>query len=411
MRAVGVVLLERHREVLALPAPGVGQVVELHGGLGREHRAEGVAHHGKLRGLLRAERLLHRARVRAVRDALRVHRDGALLDALARLVIALDVVEDLVAVEVRVVVRHRDGVRVEVQEPRAEAADDEVVALERLVDRRRHVQLADDRAEVVDVEAVRVVAAVPAHHVERVVRVGVAVHQVAGLDADLVLALLVVSERELRHAQVALAVGRVLQELAGLLAHVARRRADVAAVGRLEHHEARLLLAVLRLVEGHLVRDALGDHDVVLGPELERAEGGLHRARAEVDEDALVAHGVLEEVVHLLVGDAHGHLHVGVAEEHHAAGDGVALGRHGAQLEVAHAHHVGLDVLGLGAVERLPADHLRGRVDVVERGRGAHEALGAEDFLAVERAVRAAELHVALLGDLAELRVVGHGCG
>ena len=74
-----------------------------------------------------------------------MHADGTGFDSLARLVVALNVVEDLIAIKVRVVVRNRDGVWMEIQEARAEAADDEVVTFERLMDRRRHMQLANDR--------------------------------------------------------------------------------------------------------------------------------------------------------------------------------------------------------------------------------------------------------------------------
>jgi hypothetical protein len=67
------------------------------------------------------------------------------------------------------------------------------------------------------------------------------VHAVAGLDAHLEVAPLVVRERVVgvleRDLEVALAVGRVLEELAGLLGDVARGRQDVAAVGGLEAHE------------------------------------------------------------------------------------------------------------------------------------------------------------------------------
>ena len=97
----------------------------------------------------------------------------------------------------------------EIQEARAEAADHKVVTFKRLMDRRRHVQLANNRRKVIHVEAVRVVAAVPTNHVERVVGVGVRMHKIARFDAHFVLTLLIKGEWQFRHAQVALAVGRV----------------------------------------------------------------------------------------------------------------------------------------------------------------------------------------------------------
>ena len=106
--------------------------------------------------------------------AARVQGDRADADAgaLARLVVAADVEHDLVAVDVGVVVGHRDRELVVVDLARQEVADHEVPALEDLVHRRRLVDLAGDRHVVVDVERVGVEAAVPADDVERVGRVG-----------------------------------------------------------------------------------------------------------------------------------------------------------------------------------------------------------------------------------------------
>ena len=150
--------------------------------------------------------------------------------ALAGLVVAADVEHHLVAVDVRVVVRHRDRQRVVVDLARQEVADHEVVALEDLVHRRRLVHLAGDRHVVVDVERVGVEAAVPADHVERVGRVGHPGADDAGAGAVLDQHLDVVAlgeERLGRAVQVALAVRRVLEELP-VAGQVALRRRDVA---------------------------------------------------------------------------------------------------------------------------------------------------------------------------------------
>ena len=70
-------------------------------------------------------------------------------------------------------------------------------------------------AEVVNVERVRVVAPVPADHIQRVIVVDVRVHLIAGLDAHLELAHLVIRQRQLRQVQVTLAIRRVFEELRG----------------------------------------------------------------------------------------------------------------------------------------------------------------------------------------------------
>ena len=67
------------------------------------------------------------------------------------------------------VVGRRDGVLAEVVGARAEAAQNKIITLEGLVDRRRLVIAADNRLEVVDAESIRVVVAVPADDVAGVV--------------------------------------------------------------------------------------------------------------------------------------------------------------------------------------------------------------------------------------------------
>lgn len=416
------------REVIALPTVGVRGIVDHQRGLRGEERPEGIAHHCEFVGEGCTERFLDRTRVRAVRDSLRVRSERALLDSLAGLVITLDVVEHFIGVEVAVVVRNGDRVRVPIKHARAEGTDHEVVRFEGLMNRRRHVELARDRGKVVDVEDVGVITTVPSHEIERVVGVDVGVHAVAGLDPHLELAFLIEGEGEFWEPQIALAVGRVLQELAGLLAHIAGRRTDMAAVRRFDDQELAprhvgrsefpLLERRIRiggaghgrgLIEHHLIRHTLGDDDVVFGPELERTHEREAGAGTKVHEDALIALAVLVVISHLLDGVAHGHFAVGVAEEDHAAGDRITVRLDACRLEVAHPHRVFFDVLGFGGVKRFPAAHLRGRVDVVHRARGAGKALGAEELFAVERTIGATKLDVAFLGDLTKVDIERHG--
>ncbi|KFK22380.1 hypothetical protein AALP_AAs73115U000100, partial [Arabis alpina] len=161
---------------------------------------------------------------RPVGVAARVQRDRPDPDAraLARLVVAADVEHDLVGVDVGVVVGHRDRLRVVVDLARAERADHEAARLEDLVHRRRLVDLAGDRHEVLDVERVGVEAAVPAHHVERVGGVGQpgaddaagSVAAVLDQHLDVGRAVAVEQQRLGGAVQVALAVRRVLEQLA-----------------------------------------------------------------------------------------------------------------------------------------------------------------------------------------------------
>src|SRR5205814_10150734 len=96
-----------------------------------------------------------RARVGPVRDAGGMERERGKLHAAAAHEVTGHVVDDLVAVDVRMVVGRRDRERVVVELAGYERADDEVPGLERLVDRRRLVDPAGDRLEVRDVEPER----------------------------------------------------------------------------------------------------------------------------------------------------------------------------------------------------------------------------------------------------------------
>ena len=128
-----------------------------------------------------------------------------------------------------------------------------------------------------------------------------------------------------------------------------------------------------------------------------------------MDEDALVAHTVLVVVVHRLGGCAEAHFAIGVAEQYHSPSDRIAFRLHRHRLEMPHPHRVGLDVLGLRRIERLPTGDLRRRMDVVQRGGGPNESLCAKDLLGIQRTVGATKLNVPLGRQLTELEVVGHG--
>src|SRR6185503_6339752 len=107
-----------------------------------------------------------------------------------------------------------DRERVVVELPRHERADDEVARLERLVDGRWLVDPPGDRLEVADVEPERPEIAVPADDVERVVAIVVGRDPIRRADVDDEIAVLRDRRGELRRMEVALAVRRVLEELA-----------------------------------------------------------------------------------------------------------------------------------------------------------------------------------------------------
>ncbi len=168
-----------------VPGERVVGLVEFSRERRQPQRLEGVPHDRELLGPPRAQRGLDEARLRPVRQAARVQGDHPDVHALARAELAVDVVDGLLGLDVRVVVGQRDRLRVVVELARAERADHEVLALEGLVHRRRHVDAAGDRLEVVGVERVRVDVAVPADDVERVVVEDVVLVAVAHADGQL----------------------------------------------------------------------------------------------------------------------------------------------------------------------------------------------------------------------------------
>src|SRR4051794_28647023 len=230
--ARGVAVHRRALERVLVPAVGVLPVVEVLREPRQLQRVEGVAHDRELVCLLHADRLLREARLRPVRQARRMERDRADLDALPRPEVAGDVIDHLLRLQVRVVVRDRDRKRVEVELPGTEGADDEVLARKGLVRRRRLVDAAGDRLEVVDRERPREEVAVPADDVEGVVVEDVGLVAVAHADLDRELALLADRLQLRRRVDVAVVVRRAFHDLPVLVAVPAR---DLDQPRRLEH--------------------------------------------------------------------------------------------------------------------------------------------------------------------------------
>ena len=342
-----------------------------------------------------------------MRLATRVQGDRADVDprALARLVVASDVEHHLVAVDVRVVVRHRDRQRVVVHLAWQEVADHEVVALEDLVHRRRLVDLAGDGHVVVDVEGVRVQTAVPADHVQRMGRTGHPGADDAGagavLDQDLdVLAL--DEQRTDRPVQVALAVRRVLEQLP-VAREVALGRRDVAVgLDRVEPAGLRRQPAV---------GGGTGQQHVVTAPVGERPEDRLHGPTARLDVDALVTDRVAVERRGLGPGDHVGDADVVVGQDEPTAGDRVRAGRpleEPVQPEVSRLERVVGDPRLVGELPHVGADDRRGHPAVIEQRGVGREALLPHQLLVVQPAFGVAELGVPLGRDLADLPVVRH---
>ena len=317
--------------------------------------------------------------------------------------VAGDVVDDLVAVDVAVVVGGRDRQRVVVELAGHERADHEVARRERLVDRGRLVDAPGDRLEVRDVEGERPQVAVPAHDVERVG--GDVVGRVPSTrpDDDRPVALVRARLAELGDADVALRVRRMLQQLAVVVA-VPLGRLDLGRALEVQHPLGDARVGVQP--PGRPDRQ----HEVVAGVVGEVAEVRPQQARALVDVQQLVALAVAVEGVgrHRARRQDHAQDHVRVVEQRDPAGDGVAGGRQPGRVDelvVVRAVVRGLD--GHRA-QRLDPGDAGGRHDVVQERAATGEALDAEQLLGVQVAGRVAVLDVAGVRHAAA-RDVEHG--
>ena len=218
MRAIAVAHADIGADVASpsRPRPRVVRVADVAGGPGDAQRGERVEHHGHLAGAVLRLAALAAARLRTVDEPGGVQADRTDPDARPGPAheVTVGVEEHLVGVDVGVVVRHLHGVGTEVVQPGHERADDEAVPGEGLVHRRRLVEGADDRCEVVDAQRPRVDVAVPADDVEGMLAVHVAGEPGARAHEHLDV-LAVDQQRPLGSAQVTLGVRRAVGELPG----------------------------------------------------------------------------------------------------------------------------------------------------------------------------------------------------
>src|SRR5260221_1972389 len=364
--------------------------------------AEGVHHDGQLVGVFRADRRLCAARMRTVRNAVRMQRDRAELDALPAHEFARRVVEPLVRIHVAVVVRRRNGFRMEIVGARTEGAHHEAVALKRLMHRRRLVHASYDWLEVHDVERPGIELAVPSHDVTRIVIEHDLVQSVVLFHDNREIAHLVEGSQLARNADVALGIRSALDELA-VLVSVALRRPRVPL--SLDDEQLRL---TARRIEAIPVHDAAMQHDVIALAEREVTVLRLDLARPLRDVHDLVSLRVAIEVLVGLVGLDVVHRDVCIDEQRHAIERRASLGRDARRAEMPVAERlvgIGLDAFLTqaphGVYGWLP-------VNVIQEGRRSRKAFLTDELLGIQAAIPPAERDVALSGNLSERVIEGH---
>ena len=130
------------------------------------------------------------------------------------------------------------------------------------------------------------------------------------------------------------------------------------------------------------------------------AEESLHVTVAIVDEEALVAVGVLEVGRHLLADENLVPFKVAIAHEALSTTDRIALGLKTLRFEVTVAEWFFFEILGSTGPHVFPTGDLGGEVDVIQRRHCAAEAVRAEKLLGVKPTVGLSELNVVLFGQV-----------
>ena len=261
---------------------------------------------------------------------------------------------------------------------------------------------AGDGFKVVRRKGVRVVVAVPTHHVERMGFVDGGVQDALLLDFEYELAYFVVGLQVLGLADVPLAVGAVLQELAKFVAVALGRNHGAVA---LRDHQT-----VVFGVEVDLVNHAARHHQVIAVGKGEVAQEGAQGAGAFVDEDDLVRIGVFVEIgAQGLARGSRGDDEVVVEEQGHAGLQVIVGGG-----DVPSAEHAALDGFLYGQLRRHVDGLAQGRnaggtVDVVEQGAHAVKTFGSKQLLVVDAAVGLLRNRVSFGRDVSQRVVDGHG--
>jgi hypothetical protein len=316
------------------------------------------------------------AMVWAVRDAVGVQRERRFLDTATAAELPANVVEHLVRFDIAVGEGHLHRIRMVIQEPRGERADDEAtVALEGLVDGRRLVDGAGDRLEIVRVERERVDATVPADDVERVVHQCVSREPGAVLDDDGVIAFFIAGEQLTRAMDVAFAERGTESELA-VVVQIAIRKSEIGP--RFDDEQIGLAL------ELQFIGRASRNDDVVERLELQPAEVREQFAPPAVDEHDLVGRGVAEQLPLRFRRAAAPERDVRVREHRHATGDRIARRGNGPRLQMDVSQYRQFRRLRRHRAGRFHGLHPRRRPQVVHDAVGPVETLRADHFLVVD---------------------------
>src|ERR1043166_6661276 len=158
--------------ILVQPTLRIFFVVERDGLLGELERVLRVEHDRELFRALRVLARHDRAGMGPVRNTARMQGGRGRLDSLSRSEISTDIKQNFVRFNVVVDPRNFHRFRVRIEQTRRERADDVAANLECLMDRRRLMDGAGNRLEILCVECEGINVTVPSNDIEGVVRHG-----------------------------------------------------------------------------------------------------------------------------------------------------------------------------------------------------------------------------------------------
>ena len=352
-------------------------------------------------GMQRFDLAAHALNIRKTVWRWGVERNLSVAGVVARHKIAIHVVQNFVGVDIGVVVRRRNGIRVVVVQARHERANYKIAAFKSLVYWRRHVYSACQGLEIADIERVRVVIPVPASHIERMERIFEGENGFAFFDAHLESALFIMRFQKFRPFDVAFAKWRMLQQLPEFIA-VAFGCHDRAPAFYKKH-------AIVLRVPFELVNGATRNNQVIAGLEGDIAEHGLQFAAALVDEQHFIGVRIFKKIIGRSSWCGQPNVHIGIGKQHFAAVDIIRVRRQFEPFEFEWPNVVFHHRSGFNGIRLPNRPDLCGCVQMVHQRRHAAEPLGAHQFFLVQAAVFLAGDDVAFAGNFPQFVIKRHG--
>ena len=259
-------------------------------GLSRQFEwMEGIDHDGEFAGFLLADAFLDRTRMWTVRNTGRMKGEHPAGDMFAAHEIPIDIIQQLVAVDIAVIVGSRNTLRMVIVHPGDERTNDEIMRLEGLMYGWRLVHPAGDRFKIVDAEGEGITASVPSHDIKGMMGVMQSIAHPFLFCMNEEIASRIDGGQSMWWTDIPLAVRRMFQQLA-VFAVVSFRISD-----RTEGFDDEQ--SIVCPGEFNPVDGAAGNDQIIAIAEGQLPIHRMQDAGAFVDEDHLISIRILEEII------------------------------------------------------------------------------------------------------------------